>query len=89
MSVEDSRIEVIKDDNKTSFLETSLTLIKIGVFIIGGMWAASGIGKVAIDIIYGGSIDTSFLESAWNSLLPIFAGTIGTFIGFFTASNIK
>jgi hypothetical protein len=79
--------EVIKDDNKTSFLETALKVIKNGVYIIGGMWIAAGVGKVAIDIAYGGTVDTSFLESAWNSLLPVFTGTIGTFIGFFIAKK--
>lgn len=79
--------EVIKDDNKTSFLETALKVIKNGVYIIGGLWIAAGVGKVAIDITYGGTVDTTFLESAWNSLLPVFTGTIGTFIGFFIAEK--
>ena len=79
--------EVTIDDNKTSFLETSLKIIKNGVYIIGGMWGAAGVGKVTIDVAYGGTVDTSFLESAWNSLLPVFTGTIGTFIGFFIAKK--
>jgi hypothetical protein len=89
MPEDDSTIsqEIIKDDNKTSFLETALKVIKNGVYIIGGLWATAGIGKVAIDIAYGGTVDTSFLESAWNSLLPVFTGTIGTFIGFFIAEK--
>lgn len=89
MPADDSTIsqEIIKDDNKTSFLETALKVIKNGVYLIGGMWVAAGTGKVAIDIAYGGTIDTTFLESAWSALLPVFTGTIGTFIGFFIAKK--
>lgn len=75
--------EVVKDDNKTSFLETAINVVKKGVYVVGGMWAAAGIGKVVLDTAYGGNVDTTFLEQAWNSLTPVFTGFVSAFIGFF------
>ena len=75
--------EVIKDDNKTSFLETALKVIKNGAYLTGAMWVASGVGKVVIDIAYRGDVDTVFLEQAWNTLTPVFVGFITTMVGWF------
>ncbi len=81
--------EVDTSDKKTSFLETSLKIIKHGVLAVGAVWAAAGVGKVAIDIAYGGEVDTTFLEQAWTSLTPVFTGFISALIGFFIGSQTK
>ncbi len=81
--------EVDINDKKTSFLETSLKIIKYGVLIVGSVWAAAGVGKVAINVAYGGDVDTTFLEQAWISLTPVFTGFISALIGFFIGSQTK
>ncbi len=81
--------EVDIHDKKTSFLETSLKIIKHGVLTVGAVWAATGVGKVAIDVAYGGDVDTTFLEQAWTSLTPVFTGFISAQIGFFIGSQTK
>lgn len=75
--------EIITDDNKTSFIETSLDIIKKGTYIVGCLWIGILVSKIGIDIYFGGEVDTSFLEGSWNTLTPVFVGFVTTMLGWF------
>ncbi|NIT99607.1 MAG: hypothetical protein GWN01_01275 [Nitrosopumilaceae archaeon] len=75
--------EVNLSDDNSSFLETALRVIKWGVGTTGSVWVASGVGKVAIDLAYAGSVDTTFLEQAFTTMTPVFTGFVTTLIGWF------